>query len=438
MSYIPHSDYDRISMLEYLGLSSLEDLFHDISQDLKLNRQLSIPNKLNEHALFEFFLKQSTENKDATQLDWFLGAGLYHRYIPSIVGTVLSRGEFLTAYTPYQPELSQGYLQTIYEFQSMIAGLYAMEVSNASVYDGATAAVEAALMSAHITGRDEVLVSKTVHPHYKDVLQTYCWAASLKFSEISLNEASSISKDTACLIQQTPNFFGIIEDLKKSRAITDEQKALLVVVADPIAMGLLNPPGHYGADIVVGEGQQLGIPMGFGGPLLGLFTAKKKYIRRMPGRMVGRAKDREARTGYTMTLRTREQDIRREKATSNICTNQALTALAATVYLSALGKQGLKSIASSTVQNAQYAISVLTKAGAKRKFEGKVFGEFVLELPKDAAMVRDELLEHSILAGHPLGDIDSDLKNCLLVAVTELQTKKQIDRFAAKLKEVIA
>ena len=240
------------------------------------------------------------------------------------------------------------------------------------------------------------------------------------------------------MILQTPNFFGIIEDLKKSRAITDEQKALLVVVADPIAMGLLNPPGHYGADIVVGEGQQLGIPMGFGGPLLGLFTAKKKYIRRMPGRMVGRAKDREARTGYTMTLRTREQDIRREKATSNICTNQALTALAATVYLSALGKQGLKSIASSTVQNAQYAISVLTKAGAKRKFEGKVFGEFVLELPKDAAMVRDELLEHSILAGHPLGDIDSDLKNCLLVAVTELQTKKQIDRFAAKLKEVIA
>ncbi len=438
MSYIPHSDQDRILMLKELGLNSLDQLFHEIPEHLKLKKELNIPCKLNEQALFDFFLKASNQNTHAAELDWFLGAGLYDRYIPSVVGAVLSRGEFLTAYTPYQPELSQGYLQTIYEFQSMIAEFYGMEVSNASVYDGATASAEAALMAARLTGKHKILVSKTLHPHYKEVLKTYCWASSLEFCEIEINEKFVADHNTACFILQTPNFYGILENLAQAKAIAIQKKALLIVISDPVAMGLLKPPGEYGADIVVGEGQQLGIPMSFGGPLLGLFTTKKEYIRSMPGRIVGRTRDKKGKTGYAMTLRTREQDIRREKSTSNICTNQALMALAATVYLTALGKNGIRSIATSTVQNAQYAAAALTKVGAKMKFNGKFFGEFVLELPENAAQVRDELLDHSILAGLPLGDFEPDLKNCLLVAVTEIRTKKQIDRFAEKLEKVIS
>jgi glycine dehydrogenase subunit 1 len=443
MTYIPHTEQDTREMLAYLGVSSIEELFREIPEHLLLKDELNIPSQLDEQALFKHFHQLASKNQDSIKLDWFLGAGIYDRYIPATVSAVLSRGEFLTAYTPYQPELSQGYLQTIYEFQTMIANLYEMDVANASMYDGATATAEAALMAAGITNRKKVLVSHTVHPCYRAVLKTYCSVASLEYVEISTEEGvtsdlSSLDPDTSCLILQYPNFFGILEDLSQAREITQNHGALLVVCADPIAMGLLKPPGAYGADIVVGEGQQLGIPMGFGGPLLGLFTCKQKDIRRIPGRIVGRTKDRSGHMGYTMTLRTREQDIRREKATSNICTNQALMALAATIYLTALGKNGLQSVARSTVQNTQYAIQQFAQQGLRLRFNKNVFGEFVLELPIHARLAQEKLLEKGIMAGLPLGDFYPKLENCLLIAVTELRTRAQIDHYVQKMKEFLA
>ncbi|MFM9872475.1 MAG: aminomethyl-transferring glycine dehydrogenase subunit GcvPA, partial [Fimbriimonadaceae bacterium] len=343
-----------------------------------------------------------------------------------------------TAYTPYQPEASQGYLQTIYEFQTMIAELFGMDLANASMYDGSTAMAEAAIMATYIKKRSKIACASAIHPHYKKVLGTYTWSLDLEVDTIAdsngaTTDYSSLTEEHACLVVQYPNFYGIIEDLAEARKAADRVGALLVVVADPTACAILPPPGEFGADIVVGEGQPLGIPMGYGGPLLGLFACKEEFVRLIPGRIVGRTSDAQGRSGYTMTLRTREQDIRREKATSNICTNEALMALASTVYMSALGKNGMASVAESTVQNTQYAIQQLTQAGAKLRFEGKVFGEFVLEFPKSAATVRDALLKEKILAGLPLGPYDPTLENCLLVAVTEIRTKAQIDDYATKL-----
>jgi glycine dehydrogenase subunit 1 len=428
-------------MLETIGVGSIEDLFVEIPKDLRISG-LDVPEALDEHALFAHLKELSERNVDLSRTVCFLGAGIYDKFIPASVGTVISRGEFLTSYTPYQPEASQGYLQTIYEFQTMVAELYDMDLANASMYDGGTAMAEAALMCAHITGRNTVCVSQAVHPHYRQILETYCWSMGVEVREVAATggataDYSGVADDTACVIVQYPNFFGVIEDLAAARAAADGSGAMLVVVADPTAMGLLPPPGQFGADVVVGEGQPLGIAMGYGGPLLGLFTTKREHVRQIPGRIVGRTTDEQGRVGYTMTLRTREQDIRREKATSNICTNEALMALAATVYLAAMGKNGMRQVAETTVRNTQYAISQLTKSGAKLKFPGKVFGEFVLELPKDATEVQHALLDQGILAGLPLGRYYKGMDNCLLVAVTETRTKAQIDDYAAKLKSVL-
>ncbi|MCO5295448.1 MAG: aminomethyl-transferring glycine dehydrogenase subunit GcvPA [Fimbriimonadaceae bacterium] len=439
MPYIPHTEADREEMLATIGVGSIEDLFADIPQELRIKGPLDVPPSLDEHRLLGRLFELSRRNKNSvSDLACFLGAGIYDRYIPASVGALISRGEFLTAYTPYQPELSQGYLQTIYEFQTMIADLYGMDVANASMYDGSTAAAEAALLACASTGRSKVAVGKSVHPHYRQVLHTYCWSMDLEVVELPATdgftkEYSQLDQEIACVLVQSPNFFGGIEDLAAARAAADGVGALLVVIADPTSCALLKPPGEYGADIVVGEGQPLGIAMGFGGPALGLFACRQEHVRRLPGRIVGRTEDHDGNSGYVMTLRTREQDIRREKATSNICTNQALMALSATIYMSALGKNGMVQVAESTVRNTQYAISRLTDSGASLRFPGKVFGEFTLRLPKDPVEVQQRLLDQGILAGLPLGQHYPELADCLLVAVTETRTRAQIDDYAAKL-----
>lgn len=446
--YIPHTEADRDEMLAVIGAKSIEDLFTAIPAELRIHGELNVPEGLDEHRLLAHVFGLSRKNKSLlTDLVCFLGAGIYDRYIPATIGAILSRGEFLTAYTPYQPELSQGYLQTIYEFQTMVAELYGMEVANASMYDGSTAMAEAAILAHGVTGRHKALIAESVHPHYREVMRTYGWSAGLEVIEapidlrtgrVDLGALASDASDLACVVVQSPNFFGGIEDLADLGEFAKKSGALFVVVADPISCALLPPPAEFGADIVVGEGQPLGIAMGFGGPALGLFACKSEHVRRIPGRIVGRTEDHAGNSGFVMTLRTREQDIRRERATSNICTNEALMALAATVYMSALGKNGIRIVAESTVRNTQYAIERLCMAGGKLRFDSKVFGEFVLELPRDASEVQEALLDMGILAGLPLGPIKPELSNCLLIAVTETRTRREIDQYAERLVEVLA
>ena len=443
MPYVPHTETDTREMLSVIGAKSIDELFREIPANLRVSPgALNIPPALDEQRLMAHLTEIAAKNIDCTKLVCFLGAGIYDRYIPSTVSAVISRGEFLTAYTPYQPEASQGYLQTIYEFQTMVSELYGMDLANASMYDGATSMAEAAIMANGIKDRDRVVVSDAVHPHYRQVLATYCWSIGIEV--VTVPSVDGVTKEwnadgADCIIVQYPNFFGCIEDLAAARKAADENGALLIVVADPVASALLKSPGAYGADIVVGEGQPMGIAMGLGGPVVGLFSCKKEYVRHIPGRIVGKTKEVHGdRPGYVMTLRTREQDIRREKATSNICTNEALMALAATVYMIALGKNGMTQVATSSVRNTQYAIKALTAIGAKVKFSGKVFGEFVLTLPSDATVVRDKLIKKGFLAGLPLGSYYDGMKNDLLIAVTEIRTKAQIDAFAAAMKEVLA
>ncbi len=425
-------------MLATIGAESIDELFREIPQNLRIAPgSLNIPPALDEYRLYGHMAEIAKKNVNLQDVTCFLGAGIYDRYIPATVGAIISRGEFLTAYTPYQPELSQGYLQTIYEFQTMVAELYGMDIANASMYDGSTSMAEAAILAHGLNGRTKIMVSGAVHPHYRQVLDTYCWSMSLTVETLStpngMTDLSAVGSESACVIVQYPNFFGGIEDLAAARKVADDTGAMLIVVADPVACALLKSPGAYGADIVVGEGQPMGVAMGLGGPMVGLFACKKDLVRRIPGRIVGRTEDHNGTPGYVMTLRTREQDIRREKATSNICTNEALMALAATIYMEALGKNGMRQVAESSVRNTQYAIKALVDAGAKIRYSGKVFGEFVLDLGKNAVEVRDSLLKKGILAGLPLGHYYPDMDNCLLVAVTEIRSKAEIDQFAAEL-----
>lgn len=442
MPYIPHTDADREEMLATIGASSIDELFREIPSNLRVTGELNLPPALDESGLISHLLELSRRNVNLAECRCFLGAGIYDRYIPASVGAVISRGEFLTAYTPYQPEASQGYLQTIFEFQSMVAELYGCDLANASMYDGATSMAEAAIIACGIRQRKRIVVSELVHPHYRQVLDTYAWSIGLEVATLrqsnGLTQSADDLGDAACLVVQSPNFFGAIEDLAAARDAADKAGALLIVVADPIACALIKPPGEYGADIVVGEGQPMGVAMGLGGPMVGLFACKQEFVRHLPGRIVGRTTEAHGdRKGYVMTLRTREQDIRREKATSNICTNEALMALAATVYMTALGKNGMKQVAESSARNARYAIGRLSEAGARLKFDNRIFDEFVLELPKDAKSVRDALLKANILAGLPLGDYYAGMENCLLIAVTEMRSKADIDAFATALKETL-
>jgi glycine dehydrogenase subunit 1 len=429
-------------MLATIGAETIDELFREIPENLRVKPgALNLPPALDEPRLMAHLTELSKKNLNLADVTCFLGAGIYDRYIPATVGAVISRGEFLTAYTPYQPEASQGYLQTIFEFQSMIAELFGSDLANASMYDGGTAMAEAAIMATSIKRRNKVAVSQALHPHFRQILDTYCWSMGIEVATLPTPNLEttdySLADGSACIIVGYPNFFGTVEDLAAAKKAADDAGALLVVVADPVACALLKPPGEYGADIVVGEGQPMGVAMGLGGPLVGLFACKKELVRQIPGRIVGRTKEVHGdHAGYVMTLRTREQDIRREKATSNICTNEALMALAATVYMIALGKNGMKAVAESTVRNTQYMIGELRKAGFT-VHAGRVFGEFVLELSKEASGVRDAMLEKGILAGLPLGPYYAKQDNSLLVAVTELRDKAQIDRYVSSLLEVM-
>ena len=346
-------------MLVALGISSIDDLFMDIPEQHR-NPSLNLPEPLSELEIQQELSGLAEKNRHTSSGPSFLGAGAYNHFIPAVVKALMIRGEFLTAYTPYQAEASQGTLQVIYEFQTLISNLYAMEVANAGMYDGATSLAEAVLMACRVTRREKVAVASTVSPTYRQVIETYCQSQGLQIAVVS-TEDPGVNPETSCLVVQYPNFYGYIEDLESLAEATHSHGALLVVSADPTAMGMFQPPGHYGADIVTGEGQPLGIPISYGGPYLGLFATKQEYIRQMPSRLSGRTVDSQGRTGYVLTLQTREQHIRRERATSNICTNEALYALASTIYLAAMGKQGLRQVAELCYQKSHYAAAEIAQ-----------------------------------------------------------------------------
>ncbi len=433
MDFIPNTNKDREAMLKEIGLKSISELFRDIPDRIILKDKLKIPASMSEVGLFELLKGISKMNK--VDFSYFIGAGAYKHFIPSVVKHIVARSEFYTTYTPYQPEMSQGILQAIYEYQTMICNLFGMDVSNASLYDGATALAESCIMASNITKRNEILVSRAIHPDYRQVVKTYCWAHNLKFVEVDYSDGVTsiddlklkINKRTATLLLQQPNFFGCVENLRGISDILHRNGSLLnVCVIEPTSLGILKPPGEH-SDIVVGEGQSLGNPVSFGGPYLGIMATKHRYLRQLPGRLVGKTTDGNGNIGYILTLQAREQHIRRERASSNICSNEALCALAATVYLSALGKNGLRKLAELCLYKAHYLADRLEEIGCSIVFEQEFYNEFLVKV-KDAKTVSKKLLDSGILGGLDIGVYYPELNNCLLFCVTELNTKEEMDR----------
>jgi glycine dehydrogenase subunit 1 len=430
-------------MLEQIGLEQIEQLFEQIPEHLRLKERLGIGHALSEPETIEYFRELASKN--ASDYQAFLGAGAYSHFIPVIIDSLISRAEFFTAYTPYQPELSQGTLQSIFEFQTMICQLTAMEVANASLYDGSTALAEAVLMASRVTGRSKFIIADTVHPQYREVVSTYTKNIDIHTEYAGHTNAGTLDlgllqldKGTAAVVVQSPNFFGCIEDLDAVSYAAHQAGALLIVViTEPISLGILKPPGQCGADIVVGEGQSFGVPLGFGGPYLGFFATLEKYTRQMPGRLVGQAYDGQGRRGFVLTLSTREQHIRREKATSNICTNQGLCALMATIYLAVMGRRGLQEVARQNLQKAHYAASQITALdGFDLEFSAPFFNEFVVRTPKRATDVLERLLASKIIGGVALEAYYPDMRNHLLICVTETAKRETIDRLANALSAV--
>jgi len=419
-------------MLRTIGVGSVGELFADIPSQQR-EPALNLPPALSEPELRRELAEIAARNSPAGEMPCFLGAGAYRHFIPSVVDHVISRGEFATAYTPYQPEISQGTLQTVFEFQSLVCELTGMDVSNAGMYDGASALAEACLMAAGITGRVRLALVSTVHPHYQATVRTY--AAGRRLAVDVMEPADvTLSAEHACLVVQQPNFFGYLEEAATLAEKARAAGALYVVAADPISLGLLRPPGDYGADIVVAEGQPLGIPLSFGGPYLGIFAAREKHVRQMPGRIVGRTADGEGRIGYVLTLQTREQHIRRERATSNICSNEQLVALAASVYLCALGRRGLRRVAELCYHKSHYAAqAVAALPGYSLPLEGAFFKEFVVRCPRPPREVNAALLERRIIGGL---DVSDRIENGMLLCVTEMNSRGEIDRLVAALQEV--
>ena len=429
--YIPNTEEDRATMLRTLGIDRIDDLFTDIPREFR-NPPLDLPPPMSELDLRREIGAMAASNIHSGGHVSFLGAGAYNHFSPSIVRAIITRGEFLTAYTPYQPEVSQGTLQATFDFQTMICNLLGMEVSDAGMYDGASALAEAALMACRITGKGRVVVLDTVSPIYREVIGTYTRPQDIEVSTLDAASAE-VPGDAACLVVQYPNFFGYLEDLAFLEKQAHDQGALLVVSTNPVAMGMLRPPGEFDADIVVGEGQALGIPTSFGGPYVGLFTSRQRYVRQMPGRIAGETVDSEGRTGYVLTLSTREQHIRRERATSNICTNQALMTLAATVYLAALGKQGLRHVAELCYHKAHYAASLIGRIpGFTFPFQGDFFHEFTVGCPAPPSEINRGLLERNIIGGFDVSDLTS---NGMLLCVTEMNTREDIEALASALSE---
>ena len=441
--YIPHSHEDVSKTLSKLGLNVLEELFSHIEPEL-MNPPVGLPPPKSEEELRRYFEELSKHNK---RLISFAGAGAYDRIVPSVVWQILSRGEFLTAYTPYQAEASQGTLQALFEYQTLICELTGMEVANASMYDGASAGAEAVLMARAIKGKgNRVLVSKTVNPLYFEVLKTYLQGYGDEVSLIGWSKEGTIDLnrleeelkkgEVHALLVQYPNFFGYIEPLEEICELKDRYEVPLVVIADPVALSVLEPPGSFGAEIVVGEGQQLGIPLNFGGPYVGFFSTRKEYVRKIPGRLVGVAEDVEWKRAFTLVLQTREQHIRRERATSNICTNQNLLALANLVYLTLLGKEGLKEVAVQSLSKAVYLKRGLLKLGFEETFGGKHLWEYPLK-HKDLYRIRSKMIERGYLFGVELGRWNRELEGWVLLATTEKRTVSDINSLLQNLEELL-
>jgi glycine dehydrogenase subunit 1 len=445
MPYLPVTDQDQREMLEEIGISSVADLFHDVPEQHRFP-ELKLPKAVSEMEVLEELYAMALKNSSTGCFATFLGAGAYNHFVPSAIPYLASRGEFLTAYTPYQPEVSQGTLQAIFEYQSMVAEMTGMQVVNASHYDGATSMAEAAIMAVNVSNgkRRKVVVAPSVHPQYRQVLRTYLPGKQVTITgdenlQAGLDDLKAmLDKDTACLVIQNPTFFGDWLQVSGLAEAVHQAGALLVVVATPvISLGLFTPPGEYGADIVVAEGQPLGAGLNFGGPYLGIFATREQFIRKMPGRLVGETTDTEGRRGYVLTLSTREQHIRREKATSNICTNQGLISLMASMYLAYMGKQGLRQVAELCYHKAHYAAAqIAALQGYQVLNSGTFFNEFVVQCPKPVAEINPLLLKKGILGGYDLEQDYPERKNQMLVCVTEMNSRSQIDRLVDALKAI--
>ena len=448
MRYIANTAAEQRAMLDTIGATSIEDLLARVPAQARLSRPLHLPRASAEMDLIAEMRGLAATNADADGYTCFLGGGSYDHFVPGVINHMILRGEFFTAYTPYQPEASQGTLRTIYEYQTMIAELTGMDVANASIYDGGSSLAEAALMAASVTGRGEIVLAAGVNPLYRQVTATYCDGPRIKLRSVpapdgvlDLDAARKLvdARKTAAVVIQTPNFYGCLEDVEAAAEIAHNAGALLIVAADPVNLGVLEGPGRLGADIVTGEGQGIGVPMSYGGPNLGVFAAKKALVRRMPGRLVGATVDLDGQRGFVLTLQTREQHIRRAKATSNICTNVALCALTATIYLATLGRRGLIEVGELSAAKAHYAAERLTKIpGVALRFPAPFFKEFTLKLPVSPDRVVGKLLKQRILGGVPLKRFDKTLGDCLLVAVTEKRTRAEIDAFADALTKAVA
>ncbi|WP_091226423.1 aminomethyl-transferring glycine dehydrogenase subunit GcvPA [Fontibacillus panacisegetis] len=448
--YLPMTDQDQSEMLSTIGAESIEALFADIPSSVRYPGTLSMSKRLSEPELLKHMQILAGKNADFEQNTSFLGAGLYDHHIPVVINHVISRSEFYTAYTPYQPEISQGELQAIFEFQSYICELTGMKVANASMYDGSTALAEAAALASGFTKRKKIIISRTVHPEAKEIVRTSAHGLGLEVVEVGFSDgvtdlqelASAIADDTAAVLIQSPNFFGCIENLKEIEPLVHARKTLLVVSSNPLSLGVLESPGVLGADIVVGDAQPLGIPASLGGPTCGFFAVSEPLMRRIPGRIVGQTVDRDGKRGFVLTLQAREQHIRREKATSNICSNQALLALCASVYMSTLGKMGMQEVAKLNVQKSHYTVNHATAIGLnkmKLEFSSPFFNEFVLQLPQgtDIKEINNMLLEAGFIGGYDLGVEYPELQGRMLIAVTERRTKEEIDQFIGTLEAMI-
>ncbi|HDI0170368.1 TPA: aminomethyl-transferring glycine dehydrogenase subunit GcvPA [Staphylococcus aureus] len=442
--YIPLTEKDKQEMLQTIGAKSIGELFGDVPSDILLNRDLNIAEGEAETTLLRRLNRIASKNITKETHTSFLGAGVYDHYAPSVVDAMISRSEFYTAYTPYQPEISQGELQSIFEFQTLICELTDMDVANSSMYDGMTSFAEACILAFSQTKKNKIVVSKGLHYQALQVLHTYAKTRKeFEVVEIDLDGTvtdlkkleAAVDDETAAVAVQYPNFYGSIEDLEKIHSFIEEKKALFIVYANPLALGLLTPPGSFGADIVVGDTQPFGIPAQFGGPHCGYFATTKKLMRKVPGRLVGQTQDDEGNRGFVLTLQAREQHIRRDKATSNICSNQALNALASSIAMSALGKQGIYDIAVQNIEHANYAKQQFIKKGFE-VLDGTSFNEFVVKFDKPIQQVNEELVKYNIIGGFDLGVVSDDFKNHMLIAVTELRTKDEIDTFVEKAGEL--
>jgi len=445
MPFIPNTDQERIEMLERIGVKNFDELIAAIPEDIRLTKELNLPEALSEYEVVRLLTKYANENVTTSSHLCFMGGGSYDHFIPAIVGAIIERPEFKTAYTPYQAEVSQGTLQAMYEFQSMICELTGMDVSNASMYDGSTALAEACLLAHSHNRRSEIIYAGTVNPNYRRVVDTITAGKNLQFNEAKLEDGtcdidmlrSLVSDKTAAVVVQQPNAYGNLEDVFEIEKIAHEKKALFIVVVNPISLGVLAVPGSYNADIVVGEGQPLGIPLSFGGPYLGIFACKNEFVRKMPGRIAGITEDLEGKRGFVLTLQTREQQIKREKATSNICSNQGLFMLAATVYMAAMGKEGIKEVAMQSMQKAHYLASEITKISGFRLLSDKPFFNEFLVIPLVAA---SEIIKEAEKVGIMPGIDTSRFPQCaqgLLVAVTEKRSKEEMDRYVDFLKKFV-